>query len=187
MNRKILALLFVLTLLLIPGGCANNSAAPALTADASVIDTAPVQTAPVRQVYLAGPFFNDTEIRNVEYAERILEQKGLSYFSPMRHSVDAEPGTPEWARKIYEMDVREIEKADVVVALYYGSNSDTGTAWECGYAAAIGKPVVLVHTEKDGDSNLMMHCGCTTNIYLEDLAAFDLDAMPVFEYTGKMF
>ena len=164
MNRKILALLLVLTLLLIPGGCANDSAAT-LTADASVTGAAPVQTASVKQVYLAGPFFNDTEIRNVEYAERILEQKGLSYFSPMRHSVDAEPGTTEWARKIYEMDVREIEKAD---------------------AAAIGKPVVLVHAEKDGDSNLMMHCGCTTNIYLEDLAAFDLDAMPVFEYTGKM-
>lgn len=141
----------------------------------------------VRRVYLAGPFFRETEVRNIEFAESVLEAKGVDYFSPMRNDVDAQQGTPEWAEKIFKMDVEEISRADAVVALYYGSSGDTGTAWECGYAAAIGRPVVLVHVNRDGDSNLMMHCGCTTNIYLEELAGFDLDAMPVFRYDGKMF
>ena len=79
-------------------------------------------------VYLAGPFFNEEEIKNVEYLESILEDHGFSYFSPMRHSVDAEPGTTEWSDQIFEMDRSEINKADFVVALYYGNNSDSGTA-----------------------------------------------------------
>ncbi len=140
-----------------------------------------------KHIYLAGPFFNDTEIANIRYAESVLTQKGLRFFSPMRHTVDAEPQTTKWARKLFEMDKAEIGKADLVVALYYGSNGDTGTAWECGYAAAIGKPVVLVHINRDHDSNLMMHCGCTTNIYLDELAAYDFETLPVFPYTGKMF
>ena len=140
------------------------------------------------RIYLAGPFFNETEIRNIEYAEKILEQKGIPYFSPMRHEERTEePGTPAWARKLFEMDRDEIQKADAVLAIYYGNNSDTGTAWECGYAAGIGKPVLLVHVQRDGDSNLMMHCGCQTNLYLDELAALDFEKIPVREYEGKMF
>ena len=139
-------------------------------------------------IYLAGPFFNETEIKNIEYAEQVLKQKGFSYFSPMRHEERSEePGTPAWARKLFEMDKAEIEKSDIVVALYYGSNSDSGTAWECGYAYAIGRPVVLVHVNREADSNLMLHCGCRTNTYLDELEQFDFDAMPLQEFEGKMY
>ena len=123
----------------------------------------------------------------MEYVESILEDHGYTFFSPMRHSVDAEPGTTEWSDLIFEMDRGEINKADFVVALYYGNNSDTGTAWECGYAAAKEIPVILVHVYKDGDSNLMMHSGCTTNVYLEDLAGYDFENMPEYPYEGEMF
>ena len=139
------------------------------------------------KIYIAGPFFNKTEIKNIEYAERILREKGLSFFSPMRHEErDETPGTPAWARKLFEMDREAIEDCDAVLVLYYGNYSDTGTAWECGYAYAKGKPVILVHAGGD-DSNLMMHCGCRTNITLQELADFDFGSMPVHEYTGKMF
>ena len=140
-----------------------------------------------KHVYLAGPLFNEAEIKNVEYAEKLLSEKGLSFFSPMRHGSSAREGTTEWAKELFEMDKSEIEKADAVVALYYGSSGDTGTAWECGFASAIGKPVVLVHVKREADSNIMMHCGCTTNIFLDELEGFDFDAMPVFEFEGKMF
>ena len=139
------------------------------------------------RLYLAGPFFNEEEIRNVEYAESVLSRRGISFFSPMRHDAEAEHGTAEWARQLFEMDVNELRKADAVAALYYGNYGDTGTAWECGYAAAIGKPVVLVHVREGGDSNLMMHCGCTSNIRLADLETYEFRAMPVYAFEGKMF
>lgn len=139
------------------------------------------------KIYLAGPFFNETEIRNVEYAEQVLKEKGLEYFSPMRHEERTEePGTSAWAHKLFEMDRAAIEDADALVVLYYGNYSDTGTAWECGYAYAKGKPVILVHVDADADSNLMMHCGCRANISLQDLKDYDFGTMPESEYAGKM-
>ena len=144
------------------------------------------QKSSAKYVYLAAPFFNEKEIRTVEYAEKVLQEKGLLLFSPMRHTVDAEPHTPEWADMIFEMDVTELKKADVAIVLYDDNYGDTGTAWECGYAFARGIPVVLVHTNRDAESNLMLHCGCHTNIWLDELAGYDFDSMPVYRYEGKM-
>lgn len=141
----------------------------------------------IEKVYLAGPFFNETEIRNIEYAESVIAKKGFAVFSPMRHDVDARKGTTEWAHKVFESDRDEIDRADLVVALYYGSNGDTGTAWECGYASAAGTPVLLVHVNEDASSNLMMHCGCTSNIFLKNLEDYDFNTMPVYEFEGEMY
>ena len=80
----------------------------------------------------------------------------------------------------------EIVKADAMVTLYYGNYSDSGTAWECGYAAAEGIPVILVHVNENSDPNLMLHTGSTTNIYLKDLADYDFETMPVYPYEGDM-
>lgn len=140
----------------------------------------------MKRVYLAGPFFNETEVKNIEKAESVLEGRGFDLFSPMRHEVRTDPGSVQWARDIFEMDRSEIDKADVVVMLYYGVYSDSGTAWECGYAYAKGVPVVVVHVDETADSNLMVHMGCVTNISLGDLATYDFDALPRYEYTGDM-
>ena len=144
-------------------------------------------TKKVKHVYLAGPFFNETEIKNIERVEEILTKKGITFFSPMRHSVDGEVGSNEWAEKVFEMDLEEIAGADAVVAVYDGNYSDSGTSWECGYAYGKGIPVILVHVDEDGDSNLMLHIGCTSNVNLDDLEDYDFDSMPEYEYEGKMF
>ncbi len=186
MKVKSLGLLSVLLVLaLTVCGCGKGSGSVTSASSNAQASTSKEANTPTR-VYLAGPFFNDEEIKNIEHAESVLKDKGLEYFSPMRHEVNSEPGTNEWADEIFNMDKEQIDKADVVVAMYYGSNSDSGTAWECGYASAIGKPIVLVHTSRDNDSNLMMHCAATTNIYLDELANYDFKTMPEHEYEGKM-
>ena len=96
-------------------------------------------------------------------------------------------GAAAGARAFFERGGGESARADLVVALYYGNVSDSGTAWECGYAYAKGVPVVLVHVNGDADSNLMMHVGCATNISLGDLETFDFERLPRFEYEGEMF
>ena len=142
----------------------------------------------INKVYIASPFFNEEELKNVEYVEQILDDKGLAYFSPMRSELsESNDGSKEWANAVFELDREEIKKADAVVAIYYGSEGDTGTAWECGFAYSIGKPVILVHAYRDGNSNLMMHCSAYTNVYLDELADFDFDKMPIRAYEGKMF
>lgn len=139
------------------------------------------------KIYLASPFFNDEELKNVETAERILFDRGFEVFSPRLNEVRSEEsiGSPAWSKETFMNDRRFIDWADAVVMLYYGNYSDSGTAWECGYAFGTNTPVVVVHLGED--SNLMIHEGCHTNISLEDLKTYDFNKMPYKQYDGKMF
>ena len=185
--KKTVVMLLILCMMMSLAGCQKDSSGTANNySGANIAEGEEKSSKGPKRVYLAAPFFNDTEVKNVEYVENVLSEKGLSYFSPMRRENKGEPGTKEWAYDIYEADITEIKNADVVVVLSYGNYDDSGTSWECGYAVGIGKPVVLVHIDRNGDSNLMMHCGGLTNIYLDELADYDFDSMPVYEYTGKM-
>lgn len=139
------------------------------------------------KVYLASPFFNDTELENVKLAEDILTTRGFDVFSPRLNEVRVDEFTQQawWSRETFANDRRFIDWADVVVMLYYGSYSDSGTAWECGYAYGTNTPVVVVHL--GNDSNLMVHEGSHTNISMEELKSYDFNKMPHKAYSGKMF
>ena len=138
------------------------------------------------KIYLASPFFNDAENVYVSIAESFLRNRGFKVYSPREHEVrdTYEVGTPKWAEETFKEDVKAIKDCDRVVMLYYGNYSDSGTAWECGFAFGIGKPVVAVHLEKL--SNLMVHCSADANISLVELTTYDFENMPEKIYTGAM-
>ena len=98
------------------------------------------------RIYLAGPFFNKKERANIEQAEKILRDKNLELFVPMEHKIENGESMPNdlWGKLVFEMDKQAIYDCDIVVALYYGMYSDSGTAWEAGYAMAVGKRVIQV-------------------------------------------
>ena len=139
------------------------------------------------KIYLASPFFNNEELKNVKKAEEILMKRGFQVFSPRLNEVRTDENTQSalWSKETFMNDRRFIDWADAVVMLYYGGYSDSGTAWECGYAYGTHTPVVVVHL--GNDSNLMVHEGSHSNIQLEDLTTYDFDKMPSFPYNGKMF
>lgn len=139
------------------------------------------------KIYLASPFFNNEELKNVKKAEEILMKRGFQVFSPRLNEVRTDENTQSalWSKETFMNDRRFIDWADAVVMLYYGGYSDSGTAWECGYAYGTHTPVVVVHL--GNDSNLMVHEGSHSNIQLEDLATYDFDKMPSLPYNGKMF
>lgn len=138
------------------------------------------------RIYLAGPFFNDEELNNIKKAENILEGRGFTVISPRKIEIrdHGETGTVTWARETFENDRKMIDAADAVVMMYYGAYSDSGTAWECGYAFAAHKPVIVVHL--GNSSNLMVHEGCHSNITFEMLESYDFERLPVFDYKGEM-
>ncbi|MHC0039417.1 nucleoside 2-deoxyribosyltransferase [Pseudoneobacillus sp. C159] len=140
----------------------------------------------MKRVYLASPFFNEKEIAIVEQVEKILAEKGLNVFSPMRKPTDhqAEFGSRQWSIETFMDDVKYINWAEIVVGIYYGNYSDSGTAWEMGYAFATNKPVILVHLGEN--SNLMVHEGSHANITLEELKDYDFEKLPSSYYTGEM-
>ncbi|MBQ7504580.1 MAG: nucleoside 2-deoxyribosyltransferase [Ruminococcus sp.] len=139
------------------------------------------------KIYLASPFFTDEELKNVKKAEEILTSRGFDVFSPRLNEVRSEEniGSAAWSKETFMNDKRFIDWADVVVMLYYGGYSDSGTAWECGYAFGTNTPVLAVHLGED--SNLMIHEGCHSNISMDDLASYDFTKMPHLPYSGKMF
>ena len=135
------------------------------------------------KIYLASPFFNDIERDNYEKVLNILEKKNLKIYAPLKNEISRENKTKEqWAKQTFNKDIEEIKKADVVVMLFYGLYSDSGTSWECGYAFAMNKPVVVVHLH-EGKSNCMINCGSYSNLKgLQELEKYDFDKMQIYNY-----
>lgn len=140
----------------------------------------------MNRVYLASPFFDDKQCETLSKVENILRNKGLNVFSPREHdTTEGSMGDTSWSLDNFNICTRGIDCAEVVVALYYGNYSDSGTAWEMGYAFASHKPVIVVHLEDD--SNLMIHESATSNIMgIEELEKYDFDKMPRQRYKGQM-
>lgn len=98
------------------------------------------------KIYLASPLFTEFEKMHVADYASYLRKQGNDVYVPMEHQIENAWSMPNhvWARAVFTEDVEQIQECDKVVCLYYGLYSDSGTAWECGYAYGIGKPVELV-------------------------------------------
>jgi nucleoside 2-deoxyribosyltransferase len=100
------------------------------------------------RIYLAGPVFTSPEREwNVGLATR-LRAGGHEVFVPQDHPA-AEPG----GRAIFRKDLEGLDWADTVVAIMDGADPDSGTCWECGYAYARGKTVVLFRSDIRGSGD----------------------------------
>lgn len=109
------------------------------------------------KIYLASPLFTDYEHKKVQNVASFLRRVGHEVYVPMEHTIENAWELPnhEWARKVFEEDIKAIQEADTVYCIYYGLYSDSGTAWECGYAYALGKPVRLID-ESNEEVSLMV-------------------------------
>ncbi len=111
------------------------------------------------KVYLAGPLFTAAERDfNVALAHQ-LEKLGYRVFLPQR---DVPPARGRGrTRRVYEGCLWGLRSTDVVVAVCDGAMADDGTAWEIGYAVALGKAVYALRTDSrrvtlDEHVNLMI-------------------------------
>lgn len=98
------------------------------------------------KIYLASPFFNINEILMYEDAIESLRAKGYDVYVPREHTIEGAWQMPNktWAGYVFDEDVRAINECDVVLVMNHGMYSDSGTAWEAGYAMAAGKRVVQI-------------------------------------------
>ena len=118
----------------------------------------------MKKIYLASPFFNNGERQSVEFIVNHLRKNlGLEVYVPMEHTIPNAWDLPNnvWAKAVFDEDVKAIDECDTVIVLNWGMYSDSGTAWECGYAFAKGKEVInLLMPSRDCDYSLMMVNGC---------------------------
>lgn len=137
------------------------------------------------KIYIASPFFNEKEITNYNKALDILATKNLDIYAPLQHEVlRTHKSKKEWATETFLKDIEQINLCDAVVMLFYGLYSDSGTSWECGYAYATGKPVIVVHLH-EGKSNCMINVGSYSNLRnLEELKNYDFNTLPKYDWYG---
>ena len=125
------------------------------------------------KIYIAGPFFNDQERESLkEMIALVRKHYSLSeLYIPMEHVIPNAWDLPNhvWAREVYKMDVKALEESDMVIAMYSGHYSDTGTAWELGYATAKGKTILgyIPDWAIDSDMSLMV-LNCLSGILEAD-------------------
>lgn len=142
----------------------------------------------MKKVYLASPFFNETEIEIMEKVKEILINKGLDVFAPFEHqNKHLEFGSKEWRKATYDGDVGGINRADIIVAIIEGNYCDSGTAWEIGNAIAKNKPVVIVNPSKS-TVNLMISDSLHAYIDSFDaLESYDFEALPKITYDNYVW
>ena len=86
---------------------------------------------------------------------------------------------------MFQADKKGIDECDLVVLLYYGLYSDSGTAWECGYAFAKNKPVVVVHCQNTQKNNLMVVFGAAANLEnIDELQTYDFENISKTDFYG---
>jgi nucleoside 2-deoxyribosyltransferase len=100
------------------------------------------------KIYLAGPLFTTPEREfNVQLATR-LRTAGHEVYVPQENPPS------EWTGEaIFLNDLQGLDWADGVVAIMDGADPDSGTCWECGYAYAMKKPVVLFRSDLRGSGD----------------------------------
>lgn len=119
------------------------------------------------KIYLASPLFTENERDHINTHAQYLRSKGHSVYVPMEHKIKNAWNltNDEWARKVFEEDVKAIRNCDEVHCLYYGLYSDSGTAWECGFAYALGKPVTMFDMTNNEVSLMMIQCAKNKNMF----------------------
>lgn len=107
-------------------------------------------------VYIAAPFFNQNQITRVELVKSVLENSGLSYFSPKDDSAVSDINDSENRKKVFKLNHDSIDSSKMVIAIT--DDKDPGTIWEAGYAFAKGIPVIYVAFTlgAEGKFNLML-------------------------------
>ncbi len=101
------------------------------------------------KVYIAEPLFTPGERKYAEEIDELVRNLGFDTYLPHRDAGVFERGKSS-SKTFFENDLKELKECAFVVAILNGTDVDSGTAWEIGYAYAMGKPVygILEDTRK---------------------------------------
>ena len=101
---------------------------------------------PIHRLYLAGPdVFRPDAAEHGRKLVALCADYGFSGVFPLFNALPQGLAPQALARHIYQANVDHIRACDAVVAnldFFRGPEPDSGTCFEVGYAAALGKPVV---------------------------------------------
>ena len=113
----------------------------------SKIPAIDVQVFAKYKVYLAAPLFSDAErAYNTQIAD-LLRENFFEVYLPQDTGDDSDTRKREEQKRLFSLNKKAIEDADIIIAVIDGADADSGTAWEMGYAFAKGKRVIALRTD----------------------------------------
>jgi len=95
-------------------------------------------------VYIAGPLFDEGERWWIEKVDSVVAAAGFTTFLPHR---DNPAKTAANVGQIFASNRAALDNCSMVVASLNGVITDDGTAWEIGYAYALGRRIIGIHTD----------------------------------------
>lgn len=118
-------------------------------------------------LYFAGPLFTMAETNFNNEVISALRELGLAVCNPMEIADEiigeslSNNKTGSWQPLVRQENLKAITQSKCVVAVIDGPTVDDGTAYECGYAAALNIPVIGLRTDfrtagNEGIVNLMI-------------------------------
>lgn len=129
----------------------------------------------MKKIYLASPFFTDKERKFKKRIKKKLETCGYDVIDPQGGGEPRswEESNPEWGARIFDKDINLINKADYLIAVDWGLYSDTGTAFEVGYAFSEGKEIIVIVPDEVLSEKHSLMIANSTNTFICESRFFD--------------
>jgi nucleoside 2-deoxyribosyltransferase len=99
------------------------------------------------RIYLAAPLYSEAERSYNAIVEDLLRKNFFDVYLPQDTGDDNPKREKKEHARIYERNKQVLQDADIVLAIIDGSDVDSGTAWEMGYATALGIQVIAMRTD----------------------------------------
>ncbi len=114
----------------------------------------------MRTVYLAAPLFSEAELDFNRKLRDEIKRAGFKVFLPQEDSNNIKDEKTR-QKIIFGKNEAAIINSDIIVAVIDGTDIDSGTAWEIGFAYARSKPIFGLRTDFrtlgiEGTVNLMI-------------------------------
>jgi nucleoside 2-deoxyribosyltransferase len=114
----------------------------------------------MRTVYIAAALFSDAELDFNRKLRDEINSAGFRVFLPQEDSNNIKNERTR-QKIIFGKNEAAIQNSDIIVAVLDGADVDSGTAWEIGYAYALGKHILGLRTDFrtlgiEGTINLMI-------------------------------
>ena len=148
-----------------------------------------------KSIYLASPFFSQNQMGKVLKIEKALKANpsvGKIYsprYDQLGNGYNPKTQTYEWANWIYRQDMTEVKYADIILTVFDFDRQDidSGTAYETGYAKALGKPVVAVSLDHY-PANLMLVIGADYELRsIQKIQQHDFNKAASWQYHDPIY
>lgn len=158
----------------------------------------------MKNVYVAASFAYEDKEKTTNRKQQIEEVVNLiknklgdnfSFFLPHNLKIENawDISLEEWSNKVYQHDIRELNKADIVLFISFGKENNAGSVWEVGYAVGFNvgmstatdyvwdrKKVICIKMTDDSES-LMVTNSVDILLTKEEIETYDWSSLRDFK------